>query len=166
MSLITLTPLTHHTDLTSLKLKFHHEDSDSDLNLSREDDATTQHSNDNTTKSTSDPFHDPNFESFPESLYERIDDFLDNQGLVFSKYSPVLRSRLAKALIPLKRSDFLDLKPRHTNSAGLIQTENKDSDCEGECGTPTLSGFAERRKRRILTQIKSHFQAEEIKLIN
>jgi len=158
---MSLTTLTHHTDLTSLKLKFHHEDSDSDLDLSREDDATTQHSMDNTTKSAYGPFHDLNFDSFPESLYERIEDFLDDEGLVFAKYSPVLRPRPVKTLIPLRRSSFLDLTPRHTNSALSAETDNKDSDCD----TPTLPRFAERR-RTMLTQVKSHFHAKEVKPSN
>jgi len=158
---MSFTPFTHLTDLASLKLKFHHEDSDSDLDLSREDDATTQHSMDNTTKSAYGPFHDLNFDSFPESLYERIEDFLDDEGLVFAECSPVLRPRPVKPLIPLKRSSFLDLTPQFSSSL-FAETDHKD------CGTPnsTLPLFAERRRKSMHAHFKSHFHAENVKLGN
>lgn len=93
------------------------------------------------------------------SLSDWIEDFLDEEGLIFTKYSPILRLKLLVGpLVTMGRASFLDLTPRN-NSAVSIKTEK-----EG-CETPTLPCFAERR-RTMLTQFKSHFHDEDVKLNN
>ncbi len=128
---------------TRFKLKSAHENSDSDLDLSREDDATTQCSNEHTNQSA----NDPNGDSFPESLYEHIEEFLDNEDITFMKYSPVLRSKLIKPLAILGRVCLSEEKPRN-HSALLAETESQD------CEAPLLIRFAERRRKTMLSLIQ------------
>jgi len=85
----------------------HDEDSDHDSQC----ETTTQH-----TLNFSETCLNHDQDSFPESLYDRIEDFLDNERLFFSTKSPILTQTTLKPSVTLKKMNSLILK----SESGII----------------------------------------------